>query len=109
MPDDEMFEETLLAEELEEYDYDPDECFEFETMSSDVFFDVTSDYSETVKDDALKNKHLATLNKPHPFRNFKQMINNAGDYRDKWFEYKDMRYIRWVEEQIELNQDAFDV
>lgn len=107
--DDELLEESLLEKELEEMNYDPEECFEFEAMSSKIFFDVMSDFSQTVNDEALKDKLSAALNKPHPFCNFKQVINNAGEFRNKWFEYKDKCYIRWVEEQVELNKDAFDV
>lgn len=44
------------------------------------------------------------LNRSKPFSNFKWIIDNSGDYRQKWFDFKNQKYIEWVEEKIsELN------
>jgi len=41
------------------------------------------------------------LSRKHPFRNFKNIIDNSGPYRQELFDYKSQRYIEWVKDLIE--------
>lgn len=53
---------------------------------------------------SLQEKLINALNRSKPFSNFKWIIDNSGDYRQKWFDFKNQKYIEWVEEKIsELN------
>ncbi len=54
------------------------------------------DFLETIEDKQLHELLINALNRPKPFRNFKLQIDNFGDYRQKWFDFKQMRYIQWV-------------
>ena len=60
-----------------------------------------ADFAEVVEDINLQKKLINALNRPKPFRNFMWNIDNSGDYRQKWFQFKNKRYIQWVTEQIE--------
>ena len=60
-----------------------------------------ADFTETVDNQKLRDKLVNSLNKSKPFRNFKWQIDNSGEYRQKWFDYKKLRYIKSVKEQID--------
>jgi hypothetical protein len=36
----------------------------------------------------LKNELIVCLNQKHPFKHFKFAIDDSGDYREKWFDFK---------------------
>ena len=62
------------------------------------------DFTDLVDNSALREKLINSLYRSKPFRNFKWIIDNSGDYRQKWFEFKNQKYIEWVEKKIsELN------
>lgn len=101
-PDEEPWEE-----ELREIDEHPDDFVEFEGFESHESFRIMADFTELVDDAELKKKLGNILNKPKPFQNFKWQIDNSGKYRQQWFDYKKMRYIQWVKEQIDFNKEFF--
>ena len=65
-------------------------------------------FADSVDDTRLQDKLINALNKSKPFRNFKWQIDNSGDYRQQWFDFKKIRYIQLVKEQIELNKEDFN-
>ena len=36
------------------------------------------------------------------YGNFAEIIDNSGDYRQEWFDFKKMRYFKYVKRQIKL-------
>ena len=36
-----------------------------------------------------------------PFKHFKEIIDNSGDFRDEWFAYRESKYIEFVKEQLD--------
>lgn len=46
-------------------------------------------------------RKINALNRSKPFRNFKWQIDNSGDYRQVWFDFKRRRYKEFVKKQIE--------
>jgi len=100
--------EELWEEESKEIDENWDDYFEFEGFESYESFKIMEDFAEIVEDTKLQNKLINALNRPKPFRNFKWQINNSGDYRQQWFDFKKMRYIQWIKEQIDLNKKVFN-
>jgi hypothetical protein len=94
--DDEPWEEENRELEENWTDY-----YEFEGMSSHDSFSIMADFTETVDNLQLQKKLVNSLNKSKPFRNFKWLIDNSGDYRQKWFDYKKMCFIESVKEQID--------
>ena len=97
--DEELFEEE--REEREEIEENWDDYFEFERMSSHDAFEIMVDFTETIDNEELQDKLVNSLRKPKTFRNFKWQVDNSGEYRQKWFDYKKMRYIEWIKEQID--------
>ena len=100
--------EELWEEEIEELDRNWDDYFEFEALTSRESFLIMADFVDMVDDQILQNKLVNALNRPKPFRNFKYHIDDSGAYRQKWFDYKEMRYIEAVKQQIEVYNKASD-
>ncbi len=88
-------------ETLDKLDENWGEYFEFEKMTSHESFEIMADFAETVDNQKLQDRLFKALNKSKPFRNFKWEIDNSGEYREKWFEYKNQRMIEFVKTQIE--------
>jgi Uncharacterised protein family (UPF0158) len=72
-------------------------------MESNDSFSVMEDFAEQVNDSALQEKLFNELNRKHPFREFKFVIDNSGEYRNAWFDFKNRRYLEWVEDQLKAN------
>jgi Uncharacterised protein family (UPF0158) len=75
---------------------------EIEEMQSKDSFSVMENFAEKINNLKLQQKLFDALNKKHPFREFNYVIDNSGDYRDTWFNFKKKQYIEWVENQINL-------
>jgi hypothetical protein len=82
--------------------------FEFIGFESHESFKIMADFSEDIEDKRLQVKLINALNRPKPFQNFKWQIDNSGEYRQKWFDFKKMRYIQWVKKQVELSNKEFE-
>jgi Uncharacterised protein family (UPF0158) len=75
---------------------------QIEAMESNDSFSVMEDFANQVKDRKLQEKLFNALNRKHPFREFKFVIDNSGEHRNEWFAFKNYRYIEWVENLINL-------
>ena len=93
--------EELWEEEIKEIDEHWGDLVEFEKMSSRESFQLMVDFAESVDNPSLQDRLFIALNRTNPFRNFKCHIDNSGKYRQRWFNYKDLRYIEWVKEQLD--------
>lgn len=78
-----------------------DDYFEFEKITSDVSFEIMSDFADLVDNKKLQDKLYRALSKSKPFRNFKWEIDNAGKYRQQWFDFKLQRTIEFANKQVE--------
>lgn len=101
-------EEDPWAEEIKEVEDNRDQYVEFTGMLSGEAYKVMVGFAESVDNIDLQYKLIKALERPGPFRNFKWLVDNSGPYRQKWFEYKDASYIRYVEEQIEEYNDLME-
>ena len=96
-------------ETLDKLDENWGDYFEFEKMTSHESFEIMADFAETLDNHKLQDRLFKALNKSKPFRNFKWEIDNSGEYRQKWFDYKNQRVIEFVKTQIEQhNRDYRD-
>ncbi len=100
--------EESWEDESKEIDENWDDYFEFEGFDSNDSFKIMVDFAEKIDDTRLQNELINALNRPKPFRNFKWQIDNSGKYRQQWFDFKKMRYIEWIKEQIDLNKEDFN-
>ncbi len=93
--------EEPWEEDLKELDENWSDYIEFENFISRDSFELMVDFAESVDNVNLRERLINSLNKSKPFRNFKWQIDNSGDYRQKWFDFKNNRYIEWVKYQLE--------
>ena len=94
----------LWTDVLNELEENWDKYIEIERMESHESFDLMADFAESVDSRELRDSLINALNKKHPFRNFKWVVDNSGPYRQKWFDFKNQRLIEWVEKKLgELN------
>ena len=100
--------EEPWMEEYKEIDDNRADYFEFEGLESHDSFKIMVDFTEGVDDTRLRNNLIDALNRPKPFQNFKWQIDNSGVYRQQWFDFKKLRYIQWIKEQIDLNKEDFN-
>jgi hypothetical protein len=64
-----------------------------------------TDFIDTVADKKVQDLLIIALNKKKPFWNFKYVIDNSGEYRQKWFDFKEQESCKWIENQIaDLNE-----
>ena len=104
---DEYFDTDTNAwqDDLDKLDKNFFEYQEIEAMESSDSFRVMADFAEQLTDTNLKDKLITALSRKKPFSNFKFLIDNAGEQRQSWFDLKNKRYMDWVEEQIEIQND----
>jgi len=95
--------EEPWEEESKEIDENWGDYIEFIGFESYESFKIMADFAESVEDKRLHNILINALNRGKPFQNFKLQIDNSGEYRQQWFDFKKMRYIQWIKEQIDLN------
>lgn len=94
--------EELWREELNEINEHSNDYLEFEGFSSNQSFQIMVDFAESINEPHLMNKLFKALDRPKPFQNFKWEIDNSVEYRQMWFDFKRIRFIERVKEQIEM-------
>jgi hypothetical protein len=92
-------------EELDKLDENFTDYKEFHAVESSDSFTVMEDFANQVNDTKLQEKLFNALNRKQPFREFKFVIDNSGEYRNAWFDFKNKQYFEWVENQISLHSN----
>ena len=60
------------------------------------------DFTDELPDNTrIKVTLIEALNKRKPFREFKYEIDNSGDYRQLWFDFKNQKMIEYVKDRID--------
>jgi hypothetical protein len=93
--------EELWADILVELEENWDKYIEIEKMESYESYDLMADFAESVDSRELRDSLINALNKKHPFQNFKWVIDNSGPYRQRWFDFKTQKLIKWVENKLD--------
>ena len=93
--------EELWADVLEELEENWDKYIQIDKMESHESFDLMADFAESVDSKELRDSLINALNKKHPFRNFKWVVDNSGPYRQRWFDFKTQKLIKWVEKKLD--------
>jgi hypothetical protein len=76
--------------------------FEIETLQSNNSFQIMEDFVDTLDNfNRLKERLYSALNKPKPFRNFRNEIDYSGESRQKWFDFKIQWLMDWVRKELE--------
>jgi uncharacterized protein len=88
------------AETIIEIDRIWDVLLEFEPLPTHKSFEVMEGYTEQMPDLRFKKQLINALNRNKPFRNFKNLIEDS-EYRLNWYEFKNLKYKEWINEQID--------
>jgi hypothetical protein len=75
--------EEVWEADIKKIEKENEKYLQFDPMSSHDSFGIMEDFAGKVEDKALSNKLLRSLNRPKPFRHFKELIDNSGKVRDE--------------------------
>ncbi len=103
-----MHDTECWEEDLDKLKEDALNYFEVEQMSSHDSFQVMEDFAETTPS-ALNARLLLALSQRKPFSHFKNIVDDAGEWREHWFAFRDERYRDLVRQQVdfETKRDSF--
>ena len=93
----------IWEEELEKIENEWTEYSIITKMESWEEFQIMEDFIEEIKDDKLKEDIIKILNRKSPFANFKAEIESSA-YRQKWFDFRDLKYEEYVKENLKEEQ-----
>jgi hypothetical protein len=94
---------SAWQEELDKLDEHFIDYCEVAAMEGRDAFQIMQDFADQLLDTRLQDKLYDALSKKHPFREFKFVIDNSGEQREQWFDFKNKRYYEWTEEQLKRN------
>jgi hypothetical protein len=83
----------LLANNFTDY-------YEIEKWTSGEAFEVMVGFTEQSTNKQLQGRLISALNMKKPFREFKFVIENSGDFRQQWFDFKNKWQYDFVERQL---------
>lgn len=87
--------------EMEKLDNNFGDYKEIAQLESSDSFEIMADFVGTLSDsNRLKDKLIDALNCKKPFHKFKFVIDNSGEFRQKWFDFKNFRMQEWVKERF---------
>lgn len=101
--------EDTWTEVTEKIEASPDDYMAFEPMSSSEAFRVMEDFAGTIEDSFTYTRFRDALSHKGPFRNFNNLLHEYPELRQQWFEYKNTRYIAYVEELIGIENGNLDL
>ena len=82
--------------ELEQLENNFTDYHEIEKWTSSEAFEIMSEFSVHLTDKDLQSRLFDTLRKNKPFKEFKFVIDNSGDFRQQWFDFKN----KWQEDFV---------
>jgi len=89
------------SDEIEKLDDNFSDFIEIEQLRSRDSFEIMTDFVDSLSDsNKLKNRLINALNKKKPFREFKFVIDNSGEFRQKWFDFKNEKMQEWVTKRL---------
>jgi hypothetical protein len=98
-------EENPWEELIEKVEEDWDSYILIDPMPSNESFNVMKNFTDTLEESELKARLISALEKAKPFHNFKTIIDDSGEYRQKWFDFSLQENIKWVKMQYESELD----
>ena len=89
-------------EAIDQVETTPNDYLEITPMSSRESFQLMERFIDVVDSEAFRNRLVYALNQPKPFRRFKQLVDESGEYRQRWFLFRERQTIDWLREQLAL-------
>ncbi|MBK6330978.1 MAG: hypothetical protein IPF62_10840 [Bacteroidetes bacterium] len=88
-------------DEIKQLENDYANYFEIDKWTSREAFEMMNDFAEQLTDNKqLQSELFVALNKKKPFREFKFVIDDAGDYRQVWFDFRNKQQHEFVAKQL---------
>ncbi len=103
VPDENNFPEIDLDswnDELEQLENNFLDYYEIEKWTSNEAFEIMYEFADQLTNNNLQNQLLNSLKKNKPFREFKFVIDNSGDFRQQWFDFKNKLQQEFVSRQL---------
>ena len=104
VPDTNRFPESdneAFDEDLQKLDNNFDDYDEIESMESSDSFEIMKKFAEQLThNNELQQQLIFALNNNKPFSRFKNVIDNSGEYREEWFEFKNEKLKEWVRKKV---------
>jgi hypothetical protein len=89
-------------EDIKEVEQNFSDYKEIEKPDSTESFRFMEEFTDELPDNTrIKVTLIEALNKRKPFREFKYKIDNSGEYRQLWFDFKNQKMIEYVKERID--------
>ncbi len=89
-------------DDIEKIDANSTDFHEIDQLETRDSFKIMAAFAESLEDsNNLKTRLIYALNRNKPFREFKFIIDNSGEYRQQWFDFKARRLQEWVVERLE--------
>lgn len=83
-------------EEIEQLDNNFTDYYEIDKWTSSEAFEIMSEFADRLTDNNLQSRLIDALRKNKPFRKFKFVIDNSGDFRQQWFDFKN----KWQQDHV---------
>ena len=94
------FDTEAWAEELEQLENNFTDYYEIDKWTSSEAFEIMSEFTDQLTDNNLQSRLIDALRKRKPFREFKFVIDSSGDFRQLWFDFKNMWQQDFVSRQL---------
>lgn len=104
---DDMDDSGFWNEELEKIENTRENYFTIEKMSSREGFQIMENFVDELEDGYFRNNLIKILDRKSPFANFKAEVESS-EFSEQWFALRDAAYVKYVEEELEMNDLAFE-
>jgi hypothetical protein len=90
-------------EDIEKIETNFTEYIVIDPLESRDSFGIMEDFVESLPEsEKIREWLINALNQHKPFSKFKFVIDNSGEYRQQWFDFKAKRLQEYVQEEIEF-------
>ncbi len=103
VPDDNNYPDIDLDswdEELKQLENNFTDYHEIDKWTSREAFETMCEFADQLTDTNLQSRLFEALKKNKPFREFKFVIDNSGDFRQQWFDFKNKWQQNFVARQL---------
>ncbi|WP_373492564.1 UPF0158 family protein [Aquiflexum sp.] len=104
---DDMDDSGFWDEQLEEIENNWKRFFTIEKMNSREGFQIMENFVDELEDGYFRNNLIKILDRKSPFANFKAEVESS-EVREQWFSFRDAAYVEYVQEELEMNDVAFE-
>jgi hypothetical protein len=104
---DDMLDFDLDEELTSENEKGWENSFTIEKMSSREGFQIMENFVDELEDGYFRDNLIKILDRKSPFANFKAEVESS-EFREQWFAFRNAAYVEYVEEELKMNDVAFE-